>query len=55
MSDFKTKTSFGFPIKKLSGRFLYFFEKTKNELVRPKAMFLAILAKIQLFSDNSDV
>ena len=32
----------------------FFFEKSKNELVWSKMMFLAILAKIRLFSDNSD-
>ena len=43
---FKTKTSFGFLIKKIRRRFFYFFQKSKNELVRPKTMFLVILAKI---------
>ena len=31
-----------------------FFEKSKNELVRPKTMFLAVLAKIRSFSNNGD-
>ena len=53
LSKFKTKTSFGFLIKQIRGRF-YFFEKSKNELVRPKTMFLAI-AKIRSFSNNSDM
>ena len=46
LSDFKTKTSFGFLIKKSGVVFFNLFEKSKNELVRPKMMFLAILAKI---------
>ena len=33
----------------------YLFIKSKNELVRPKMMFLAILANIWSFSDNSDM
>ena len=49
LSEFKTKTSFGFLIKKIRGRFFYFFEKSKNELVRSKMMFLAILEKIDRF------
>ena len=55
LSEFKIKTSFGFLIKKIRGRFFNFFEKSKNELVRPKTMFLAILAKIRSFSNNSDM
>ena len=31
--------------KKKSGVFFYLSEKSKNEVVRPKMMFLAILAK----------
>ena len=54
LSDFKTKTSFGFLIKKSEFLF-YFFEKSKSELVRPKMVFLVILAKIRSFSDNSDI
>ena len=53
MSDFKTKTSFGFLIKKSVAIFLKISEKSKNELVRPKTMFLAILAKFLSFSNNS--
>ena len=45
MSDFKTKTSFGFLINKTRGQILYVFEKSKNELVRLKMTFLVILAK----------
>ena len=55
LSNFKTKTSFESLIKKIRGRFLYFFKKSKNELVRPKKMCLAILAEIRSFSDNSDM
>ena len=56
LSYFKTKTSFGFLIKKNRGHFLFFFfKKSKNELVRPKMMFLAIFARIQSFSNNSDM
>ena len=51
---FKTKTTFGFLIKR-NPWFFYLFEKLKNELVRTKMMFLAILAKKWWFSDNSDV
>ena len=40
---------------KTQGSFFYFIEKSKNELVRTKTMFLAILAKIRLFSNNSDM
>ena len=54
LSDFETKTSFGFLIKKSGGLF-YFFKNSKNELVRPKMVYLAILAKIRSFSDNSDI
>ena len=54
LSKFKTMTSFGFLIKKFRGRF-FFFEKSKNELVWPKTMFLVILAKIRSFSNNSDM
>ena len=43
----------GFSSKK-SGVIFIFFEKLKNELVRPKKVFLAILAKIRSFSDNHD-
>ena len=32
--------------QKIRDHFFNFFEKSKNELVRPKTMFLAILAKI---------
>ena len=39
---------------KKSGVVFYLFEKSKNELARPKMVFLAILAKIRLFSNNSD-
>ena len=46
LSDFKTKTSFGFLIKKSGVIFLNFVERPKNELVQPKRMFLASLAKI---------
>ena len=55
LSDFKTKTSFGFLTKKSGCLFFTFFVKSKNELVRPKTMFLAILAKIWSFSNNSDM
>ena len=55
LSYFKTKTSFGLLVKKIRGRVFYFFEKSKNELVRPKTVFLAILAKIRSFFDNSDI
>ena len=55
LSNFKTKTRFGFLIKKIRGRFYIFFEKSKNELVRPKMVFLAILAKCRLIFDNSDI
>ena len=51
LSDFKTKTSFGFLVKKG----VVFFKKSKNELVQQKLVFLAILAKIRSFSDNSDM
>ena len=41
LSDFKTKTSLGIPIKKPGVVYFFiFFEKSKNELVRPKTMFL---------------
>ena len=43
LSDFKTKISFEYLTKKKTGSFFF---KSKNELVRPKMMFLAILAKI---------
>ena len=52
LSNFKTKTSFGFLIKKSGVDFFHFFEKSKNELVRPKMMFLAVLAKIRSFFDT---
>ena len=55
LSEFKTKASFGFLIKEIRGSFFYFVEKSTNELVRPKTMFLAILAKNRWFSDNSDM
>ena len=46
LSHFKTKTSFGFLTKKSGVIFLYLsFEKSENELVRPKMVFLVILAK----------
>ena len=45
MSDFKTKTSFWFLIKKWV-IFFNFLGKVKNELVRPKMGVLAILANI---------
>ena len=46
LSDFKTKTSFGFPSANYTGHvFWFFFKKTQNELVWPFLMFLAILAK----------
>ena len=55
LTDFKIKNIVGFPIKKIRGRFFKFFKKSKNELVRPKMVFLVILAKIQPFSNNSDI
>ena len=45
------------PVLDLSSKKLFFFnfpEKLKTELARPKMVFLAILAKNRLFSDNSD-
>ena len=36
LSDFKTNTSFGFPVKKSGVVFLHFFEKSENELVQQK-------------------
>ena len=54
LSEFKTKTIFGFLIKK-SGDVFNFFVKSKNELVRPKTTLLAILAKNRSFSDNIDM
>ena len=53
LSDFKTKTSFGFLIKK-SGVIFYFFEKSKKWARIAKNDVLAILAKIWWFSDNGD-
>ena len=44
-----------FSSKKIRGRFFNFFLKSKNELVRPKTMFLAILAKIRSFPNSSDI
>ena len=41
--------------KKIRGRYYIFFEKSKNEPVRPKMVFLAILAKFRLIFDNSDI
>ena len=56
MFDSKSAPSFGFLIENYTGHvFWIFFEKPKNELVRPKMVFLAILAKIRSFFDNSDV
>ena len=51
LSDFKTKTSFGFLITKIRGRFL----KSENELVRPKMVCLVTLVRIRSFSNNSDI
>ena len=45
LSNFKNKTSFGILVKNIRGRFFNFSEKSKNELVRPKMMFLVVLAK----------
>ena len=41
----KTRLVLNFSSKKSGVVFSYFFEKSKNELVQPKTMFLAILAK----------
>ena len=49
LSEFKIKTSFGFLIKKSGVLFLIFFETSKNELVQPKTMFLAIQRKFDRF------
>ena len=49
----KPRSVLGFSSKK--SRVVYFFEKSKNEIVRPKMVFLVILAKIRSFSDNSDI
>ena len=49
----KPRPVFDFSSKN-QGSFFNFFKKWKNELVRPKMMFLAILARIWSFSDNSD-
>ena len=51
---FKTHDQFWFSHQKNQGSF-FFSEKSKNELVRTKMMFLAVLAKIRWFFDNSDV
>ena len=45
LSDFKARTSFGFLIKNIRDCFFYLFEKPKNELIRPKKVFLEILAE----------
>ena len=56
LSDFKTKTSFGFPSANYTGHvFWFFFKKTQNELVWPFLMFLAVLAKIRWFSNIGDM
>ena len=51
----KPRPVLGFSSNKSGVVFCYFFEKSKNELVRPKMMFLAILAKIWWSPDNSDM
>ena len=55
LSEFKTKASFGFLIKKIRVHFFYFVKKSKNDLARPKNDVLAILAKIWSFSNNNDM
>ena len=42
-------------LSKNQGSFFFLFKKSKNELARPKTVFLAILAKIRSFSDNSNI
>ena len=49
---FQNQDQFWVSHQKVRGHF--FFEKSKNELAQPKMVILAILAKIQLFSNNSD-
>ena len=46
LSDFKNQDQFWVSHQKIQGSFFNLFEKSKNELVRPKMVFLAILAKI---------
>ena len=41
--------------QKIRGHFFLFFQKVENEFVWPKWCFFAILAKIQSFSDISDI
>ena len=41
--------------QKNRGRFFNLFEKSKNELVRQKTMFLTILAKNRSFFNNSNM
>ena len=55
LPDFKTKTSFGFLIKKSGVVCFYFVEKSKKRARTAKNSVLAILAKIWLFSDNSNM
>ena len=50
----KSRPALDFSSKK-SGVVFFSPEKLKNELVRPKTMFLVILAKIRSFSNNSDM
>ena len=50
----KPRPVLDFSSKKSGVVYFDFFEKSKNELVWPKMMFLVILAKIRWFSDNSD-
>ena len=51
---FQNQDQFWISRQKIRGCFL-FFRKVKNELVRPKMVFLVILAKIRSFFDNSDM
>ena len=50
---FQNQDQFWISHQKIRGHI--FSEKSKNELVQPKLMFLAILAKIRSFSINSDM
>ena len=50
---FQNQDQFWVSHKKNQGSF-FFSEKSKNELVQPKKKKFAILAKIRLFSNNSN-
>ena len=55
LSDFKTKTIFGFLVKKLGVIFLFFFRKVEKWAFPAKNDVLEILAEIRWFSHYSDM